>query len=460
MKIGFAQKDITPPAGVLMAGQPFECRATGVDSRLQANVLYLDDGRTPVLIVSADTLLIPNDWVEDLTTRAGALTGIPARQILLTATHTHSGPATAEVLGASRILRYKTFLSDQIIAAGIQAIGQARAGRLSVATGEVRGLAFNRRFIMSDGTVETHPLKGNPHVVCAEGPDSTHLAVWRASDTAGCAIGGMLKFGCHATVMRRKNRLISSDYPGRAAAYVAARLGKGAGALFLQGACGNICQVNPRNLDRREVGRAWVHTMGDTLGRRAVDLMARAIPARGPLRVMEETLRLARRAVEPDLLAWARRHRYAPGEGPELSDYGVEHYGEDSGPACSLADYFKTPYWANAFAREIRAAERLRKEQSSVPFRLKVIAQDNWALVAIPAELFVELGLAIEKRSPFEHTAVVELANGWNGYVPTPQAFRRQGGYETLPLTSSSLAVSAGEQIVDRAIMLLKRSKR
>ena len=68
---------------------------------------------------------------------------------------------------------------------------------------------------------------------------------------------------------------------------------------------------------------------------------------------------------------------------------------------------------------------------------------DELAIVTLPGEVFVELGLAIKKASPFETTLVIELANDGPGYVPTSKAFA-EGSYETV---NSRVASGGGEQM-------------
>ena len=80
------------------------------------------------------------------------------------------------------------------------------------------------------------------------------------------------------------------------------------------------------------------------------------------------------------------------------------------------------------------------------------------ALVAIPGELFVELGREIERRSPFACTVIVTLANDWVGYQPHRRAFD-EGGYETLYASQSRLAPEAGELVVEAAVRLLVETR-
>ncbi len=162
--------------------------------------------------------------------------------------------------------------------------------------------------------------------------------------------------------MPRNNVRISADYPGQATTWLEARLGHGSTALFLQGACGNICQVDPRNPTRREVGHAWAVAMGRAVARRGWELLMRpSPPVTGRLRVLTRTLRLQRRQVSPALRAWARRHQPRPVAVPVLSDYGVERYGTLRPPKVSLGELFGTPFWANFYAGEIRTMAALAR---------------------------------------------------------------------------------------------------
>jgi hypothetical protein len=79
------------------------------------------------------------------------------------------------------------------------------------------------------------------------------------------------------------------------------------------------------------------------------------------------------------------------------------------------------------------------------------------ALVGLPGEIFVELGLAIKARSPFQTTLVGSLANDYIGYVPTRRAQLEEGGYETWAARSALPAAGTGEAMVDSAVRLLSK---
>ncbi len=460
MKIGFSRVDITPPLNSLMCGQLFEYRSKGVESNLFASAMCIDDGQTPLLIVSCDVLMIMNEKCASICQKAFEATGVPADNIMVCTTHTHSGPYTIDVFGSSADPEYLEQMESGIIQALRQAFQSRKDSRLTIADGKLEGWAFNRRFQMSDGTIQTHPLKCDPHIVKAEGPDSTHLLVFSAEDADGKPMGTAIKFGCHATVMERSNELTSSDWPGKMSEFVANELGDGAVSLFLQGCCGNICQVNALDDSQTEVGVQWCEKMGKAVGQKALGMIkSQAVETEGPIRILTETIEIARRAIDPDLLEWAKKHKKIPAEIPQQVNYGAVRYDKIESPLMSLVQVFETAYWANMYANEIKALNKLHSEQPNMPLTLKVIAQDNWAMVALPAEVFVEWGELICEKSPFEHTCVVELANGWNGYIPTKEAFTRKGGYETKEVTSTMLVPEAGDMVVEAVLKMLNKAR-
>ena len=79
-------------------------------------------------------------------------------------------------------------------------------------------------------------------------------------------------------------------------------------------------------------------------------------------------------------------------------------------------------------------------------------------IAAVPCEVFAEIGLELKKRSPFQQAFTIELANGYNGYLPTP-AQHKLGGYETWRSRASYLEVDASVKIVDTITALFERVK-
>ena len=97
----------------------------------------------------------------------------------------------------------------------------------------------------------------------------------------------------------------------------------------------------------------------------------------------------------------------------------------------------------------------MAKYPAKVKLILQAIRVGELGIVANPCETFVEIGLEIKKKSPLKHTFMIELANGYNGYLPTPE-HHALGGYETWRARSSYLEVNASRTIVSTWMDLLK----
>uniref|UniRef100_A0A7S4HRX1 Neutral/alkaline non-lysosomal ceramidase N-terminal domain-containing protein n=1 Tax=Prymnesium polylepis TaxID=72548 RepID=A0A7S4HRX1_9EUKA len=368
------------------------------------------------------TQLIANDDAESLRRAISDHLGCPPEHIVVSATHTHSGPSTRAVFGQEKNQEYLPVLLAGAREAAARAHESMTECALSFQSGQCDGVAFNRRWLMADGGVQTHPLKNDPLMLSPEGPDSTALHVLAATRSHGdTPIGAAVFFGCHATVMPRESQLISADFPGRVRESLVAKWdaqsaasgpadASGADAsgaaeicqpcvLYLQTACGNICQCDPTNGCACEVGIAHCKMMGEAIGTAAHELLeAASMPTSGQLRVATEILQLPRRVLPPELLGWAERHKddteLPP---PTLSDYGTEPAGSD---ALSLEALFHTPWFSRFYARELLTLRDDGAAEPLLPFYIAVVCQGtDWAVVNLPCELFIEHQEAIVSRS-------------------------------------------------------------
>ncbi len=93
-----------------------------------------------------------------------------------------------------------------------------------------------------------------------------------------------------------------------------------------------------------------------------------------------------------------------------------------------------------------------------VPLIIQTFRIGELGLAAIPCEVFAEIGLEIKKQSPFKPSFTIELANGYNGYLPTPEQ-HKLGGYETWRARSSYLEVDASTKIFATVMELFRRLK-
>ena len=114
------------------------------------------------------------------------------------------------------------------------------------------------------------------------------------------------------------------------------------------------------------------------------------------------------------------------------------------------------PGWSpDVYARE---TVLLADYPSQVPLLLQTFAIGDLGIAAIPCEVFVEIGLEIKKQSQFKPSFTIELANGYNGYLPTPKQ-HQLGGYETWRARSSYLEIDASDKILQTILDLFAQMK-
>src|SRR6185436_6384796 len=200
--------------------------------------------------------------------------------------------------------------------------------------------------------------------------------------------------------------------------------GESAQVVFLNGACGDITQVDNQS-PGNDFGPARAELMGSKLAAEAVRTIARMSWLKTlSTAAVTETVPVRIRA-EPDIAA--ERPAFGLGSGPE-DVYAVE--------------------------RKRVADERVKTPV--VDCEVQGLRLGPLGIATNGAEYFVEYGLRIKQASPHKFTWFVELANEYIGYVPTAQAFVG-GGYEPRTARSSKLAPDGGQKLVEGAMKALNR---
>jgi neutral ceramidase len=191
VEIGFASVDVTPPIGHRMSGYFYERFSTGVHNPLQAKAIVFRQGDERFAWVFCDLLGVPSTVSSVVRNSAAAETGIPRQNIFIAATHTHTGPLyfgplrdffhaqTIKLTGkdeheATDYARELTGKLTELIAAAAAA---TKPTELSLAVVPQPGLAFNRRYILKDGSVATNPGKLNPNIARPAGPTDVDLSL-------------------------------------------------------------------------------------------------------------------------------------------------------------------------------------------------------------------------------------------------------------------------------------------
>ena len=427
LKVGRAEVDITPPSGTRMAGFFHDRHTEVVHDPLFARAMVVDNGEHPLAFVTCDLVSVSLDTVHRARDRIGAATDLSPAQVMISATHTHTGPGTTRIFGRPPTAEYVERLPDDIARVAIEAWEQRGEAQFGLGWGFEGRLSFNRRFMMrSTKGVRMHPPDGSTDILYQEGKVDPEVGVLSARTPGGEPLGCLLNFACHVNVVGGNE--VSADYPGYFAAAMKQRQGDSHVGLFANGCCANLCQVDVYDPDRRDRGQEWARQMGQRLADDVVKI-EEEMEFRGDIeldsRLVE--IELPRRRIPDDLVQWAR-DVLGDREGHDLIDV---IYAEMT----------------------LELVERKRTEPM-VTAPIQAYRLGDVGMVMLPGEIFVEFGLDLKLRSPAARTFVVELANGVVGYVPTKEAFEG-GGYEQRTATSSQLSPVAGEMMVETGLALL-----
>jgi neutral ceramidase len=422
LSVGVASVDVTPPAGLDIAGNHWPTPSLGARDPLLCKALVLDNGTCRAALVAIDILGLERSNVLRARELAAVRAAIPPEQVVITCTHTHQGPGTITMLHGSADIRLSAYM-EALPRRIAEAVTLAAASLGSVEWGYTvavqEQVSHYRRLKLKNGRVRNSwVVMPDDDIVGPAGEIDPELSIL-AFRTPAALQSLLVNYACHATCYDGTARW-SANYPGEFAAAISRSLGLPAEhVLYTAGAEGNI---NPALRDPATCGQA---------------LAAALLPCMDTIS-WQSTAHLT--VVERAITLPPRRPAGFP------FDSIVEVYEKAMSPL-NFGRIVKA--YANAYVKLL--------ERGAVPVEtaLQVLALDNVAMVAIPGELFVELGREIKQRSPFPQTIVVTLANDYIGYIPHQAAFT-EGGYETIFASQSRLAPEAGVLVVEAAVDMLQ----
>lgn len=448
-KAGFAERDITPPVGSEQPGGYGKAYHRTVHDPCKVRAAVFDDGTSRVALVGIDALGIDRATVAAVRARVAEKTGMPGSAVLIGASHSHSsgplvGVRPGEYDHASDLVkklayeqstavdpRYAARVEDALVEAVCAAHDGRVAARAGVGRGEEKAVAFNRRFRMRDGRTVTHPGAGNPGIVEPAGPVDPEVGVIGAWDGTGKLLGCVVNFACHATTNPGG---ISANYVYYLEKVIQGYYGRGVPVVFLNGASGDVTQVDNRSPYRNPDPEPWAQRVGGRVGAEALKVLFTLDPGLGPLAPVaakSTVLTLARRPPDPRRVAAA------------------------------LALVAKDPKTVDptewAFAKETVLLDAKLRREPTAEAEVQAVQVGPAVFLTTPAEYFCRYGLEQKAGSGFPFTFPVSLANGCVGYVPTEDAFDPTGGgYETRLTSYSNLEITAGSKLRDAGLTLAK----
>jgi neutral ceramidase len=448
LQAGIGVATITPPVGIEMGAWSLrKGLSQGVHDDHFARALVLDDGTTPLAIVSLDLVGISNEITALVQELVAAQTGIPGCNILLNCSHTHTTPYSGwrqpPGLSAGH-LAYLGALPHLIAGAIMEGWHARQPAAIGVASTEVHGVTVNRR----DPALPVDPEMG---VIRVDRADGTPLAC-------------LVNYACHGTSVGAHYLLWTADFAGYLARAIEDAEPDCTG-MFLQGAEGDIHpwdwyfgNPNPRWSDTYEGSER----LGKALAGAALGLFQQIeTTPEAEIAITTSAITLPSRPIkwtaeEAEAFLAKVEAKVTPYTGAIIPDRC---------PGCQSAQRFPSNYLLSGARHEATFA---RNHPAGVDVGLTVARINDIVLAANPGELFSDLGMQIKARSPYEHTYILTLTNGCSAYIPTrdaaeavldlpieeftdPVKHRRHYG----ATITTEIGPTGGEMVVDETLRLI-----
>lgn len=455
LKGGMAQMNITPPVGGRLAGHFYEIFSTGIHDSLWAKAMILQQGNEKFAFVFCDLIGLTEKISTTARNLASIKTGIPVKNILIAAAHSHTGPLfygfqhtyfhskaiANDGIDQHERIDYPNFLIHQIEASIVKANGQLKSIEIEAGVGKQKNVSFNRRYYMKDGTVLFNPGPLNSEIVGPAGPVDPVVGILLIRNTKSKKYeGGLTVFAMHADCIGGTE--ISADYPYYIEQTLKRKLGNKFIPAFSLGPSGDINDINVKK-DQPIYSDSNTKKIGETIGETVLKTIPKLkVIIKPSLAMLSSKIYLPLQVPTRQQIDSARElinNLY------KVSQTGMylKNAGGESG------DFLKRVEMSKYLA--------LESQKPSVEVEVQVFRIDQeTAIVGLPGEIFVELGFAIKKRSPFKNTIIMTVCNDKTSYVPTKKAFK-EGSYE---VTNSIIKPGGGEMLVKTAVKLLNEMKK
>ncbi|MCA9005423.1 MAG: neutral/alkaline non-lysosomal ceramidase N-terminal domain-containing protein [Planctomycetaceae bacterium] len=433
LQAGAAKFNITPKSfPVSMTGSFQDRQAQSAHDPLHARALVLKSGDTTVAFVVCDICLISREIFDAAKQQASHKTGIPVDHMLTSATHTHTAPTSVPLAQCRPSPEYVQFLTEGIAQAIINAHARLQPAQIAWGVTQEPAEVNNRRWYVKEGNIPLNPFgkmtdkvrmnppRGSEILIKPAGPIDPAISFLSVQSTAGKPLALLANYSLHYVGGIPPNQL-SADYFGEFARQIKKRLGGDETfvGIMSNGASGDINNYNFKEPRPRAAAFERVIAVASVIADKTYAAVKGLKYRRTAEIVMQErTLDLGIRKPDQEELAYAKKLLSAAKDPDRLTTNEV-------------------------YARE---TVNINQGPDTVNLKLQALRIDELGIVAIPCEVFAEIGLEIKQKSPLKPTFVIALANGYNGYLPTPEQHNLQG-YETWRSSWSYLEVDASNKI-------------
>lgn len=437
LNIGLAEVNYTPPVGLDLVGnyRGDDYASRGVHDSLFAKAVVIQNkGGAKVAFLTVDICKLPKETIQMMRTYISSRIDIQPGNIMIQATHTHSGPRSE--LNAPLAKEYLSKAASAVIVAN----EKLKPGRFSIGRVEENSVSFNRRLKCMDGKTHMSWEKLNSDFVIGPlGPvDPEVITIWIEQE--GKLMGALINFGCHVTTLTGNNWLYSADFPGYLSDTLKNVLGDNFISLYLNGCCGNVTQVNYKKgfIDTYEESRR----IGNILGKAVLKTFDNKNDIVGSdVIISNKMVPVKRISISEEQYQWAQLIM------AKVAKEGMPPIQSDGIPDAQFATQWVKMY---GYQRIVDSLE------------VMVVGIGSMALAGLPGEMFCEFGMEIKNESFFKNTLVMGLTNDAAKYFPTEISFKQgpEGytpmitGYETTP-GATLYEIGSGEELTRSAIKQL-----
>ncbi len=447
---GTAIVDITPKQLPVLVNGGMRSRSVDTINRpINARSVAFADGKETLVIVVADSCMMPRDLLDKAKHIASEKSGVPTDRILISATHTHSAPSCMGALGTNADPVYSLFLTKKLVEAILKSVKNLQPARIGWGEIDAGDYTALRRWVIRPDRIQEDPfgnftVRANMHaatnwdnVIGPSGPEDPMLSLISVETIDGKPLSVLANFSMHYF----SDEAISPDYFGLFSDGLKERISPDNDAfvaMMSHGCSGDIWRHDyEKSPDRKNNATTIEEYTSDMIDLAIVAHRDISYEVPESIKMAETRMTLAYRLPDQERLEWADR-------------IINEMVGRPTG---GLPPGGRLPQTKpEVYAREQIILNEL--QQTEVVVQALRIGS-NIAIATTPNETYAITGLKIKNASPTPHTMVIELANGGDGYIPPPEQ-HLLGGYNTWPARSAGLEVEAEPKITETAIQLLE----
>lgn len=434
--VGYGREQIMPSGNKIgMAGYGnAETRVSNsfLDYLYATCIAIRDEADTTILQFHLDLISTNETTFNQVVEAVSTATGLPAENIFLSATHTHSAPATSyDVPGMDA---YRILLAEQCAKAAQAAIADLSPAEMSAGRVTLEGMNFVRHYIQESGEyvgsnfgdwtaspLKAHAGNGDPEMQIlkftrsAEGKKDILMMNWAAhpcfTDESGNGTN------------------LSADFIGTCRSYVEAQTG--CDFIYFTGAAGN---QNANSKIESEAHKLNNKTYGEKLGQTMIDQLENLTP-------VASGLIQTKRAIYESPINKEDCERVA--DAMEVVTVW-ETADKTAGTKKAKELGFGSVYHANSVINR-------SKMEGVTPIEITTVSFGGFSWVNAPYEMFAQSSLDIKEQTPFDMTFIITCSGKHNGYIPTQEAYD-YGCYES---QTSKLSPGTAEALVENYVSML-----